>query len=350
MAEDKSRASLTQPGLHLFRMSVFLLLAGAVALVMHKQILVAFWANPGLNGLIFLVMFLGIIFSYSQVSQLFREITWANRHISPDETRKAPKPPILLAPMAALLAAQAGRSGISMMTLRSVLDSLGGRLDESRELARYLIGLLVFLGLLGTFWGLIETVSSIGGVIEKLPNGADNTALFDELKRSLAAPLAGMGIAFSSSLFGLAGSLILGFLDLQAGQAQSRFFYELEEWLSAQVEEGGTSHNLTGDARDALDGISRVMPQAGAERMDTDAPSAQVLNALAMGIQSLVQHMRSEQQLIRTWVEAQALQQAEVKRLLEKLAAQADKLPISTPPTASQSEDIAAATKHEGSS
>jgi hypothetical protein len=221
--------------------------------------------------------------------------------------------------MAALLGDKAGRGLISTITLRSVLDSIGGRLDESRDIARYLTGLLIFLGLLGTFWGLIETVSSIAGVIEKLPSAGENNTLFDELKRNLAAPLGGMGIAFSSSLFGLAGSLILGFLDLQAGQAQSRFFYDLEEWLSSTVQDTGAPAAPGGDLRNALDGISRAVSEAGAGRNATQA-----LSTLADGIQGLVQHMRNEQQMIRSWVEAQALQQADVKKLLEKLARDQD--------------------------
>jgi hypothetical protein len=210
--------------------------------------------------------------------------------------------------------------GISTLTLRSMLDSIGGRLDESRDVGRYMTGLLIFLGLLGTFWGLIETVSSIGSVIEKLPSGGENNALFDELKRNLAAPLGGMGIAFSSSLFGLAGSLILGFLDMQAGQAQSRFFYDLEEWLSANVQDGAQPVAPGGgDLRQALDGISRAVSEAGAGRNATQA-----LAALADGVQGLVQHMRNEQQMIRSWVEAQAVQQADVKKLLEKLTRDLD--------------------------
>jgi hypothetical protein len=281
---------------------------------MQKQIQVAFWANPGLNGVIGQVLLLGIVFSFAQVGRLFREIRWVNSRIEPDETKTPPPEPILLAPMAALLGDRIGRTGISTMTLRSVLDSIGGRLDESRELARYLTGLLVFLGLLGTFWGLIETVSSIGIVIEKLPSAGDNNALFDELKRSLAAPLAGMGIAFSSSLFGLAGSLTLGFLDLQAGQAQSRFFYEVEEWLSSAVQDQPAMAGPAPDLRQALDGISRAVSDAGAGRN-----ASQSIASLADGIQAMVQHMRAEQQMIRTWVEAQAAQQADLKRLLEKL-------------------------------
>lgn len=318
MAQRGAGRTLSSPGLFLFRMVVFLVLAGLVLFVMQKQVLVAFWANPALNGVIFLVLLLGIVFAFTQVGRLIREIRWVNRQIAPDETKPAPPEPELLAPMAALLGDRIGRGGISTLTLRSVLDSIGGRLDESREISRYLTGLLIFLGLLGTFWGLIETVTSIGGVIEKLPNGGDNMALFDELKRSLAAPLGGMGIAFSSSLFGLAGSLTLGFLDLQAGQAQSRFFYEVEEWLSSAVQDQPAAPNPAPELRQTLDGISRAVADAGVGRN-----SAQALASLADGIQAMVQHMRSEQQMIRTWVEAQSAQQAELKRLLEKLTREA---------------------------
>ncbi len=315
MAKSRASRTLTPPGLFLFRMVVFLVLAGLVLLVMQKQILIAFWANPALNGLIFLVLFLGIVFAFAQVGRLIREIRWVNSRIEPDETKPTPPEPVLLAPMAALLGDKIGRTGISTITLRSVLDSIGGRLDESREISRYLTSLLVFLGLLGTFWGLIETVSSIGTVIEKLPSSGENTALFDELKRSLAAPLGGMGIAFSSSLFGLGGSLTLGFLDLQAGQAQSRFFYEVEEWLSSSVQDQPQTHAASPDLRQALDGISRAVNDAG-----TGRNAGQAISNLAEGIQAMVQHMRNEQQMIRSWVEAQAAQQADLKRLLEKLA------------------------------
>ena len=315
MAKSRTGRTLTSPGLFLFRMLVFLVLAGLILLVIQKQIITAFWANPALNGLIFLVLFLGIVFAFAQVARLMREIRWVNSRIEPDQTKPPPPEPVLLAPMAALLGDKIGRTGISTITLRSVLDSIGGRLDESREISRYLTGLLVFLGLLGTFWGLIETVSSIGGVIEKLPSAGENNALFDELKRSLAAPLGGMGIAFSSSLFGLAGSLTLGFLDLQAGQAQSRFFYEVEEWLSSSVQDQPVGTGAPADLRNTLDGLSRAVNDAG-----TGRNSAQAIASLAEGIQAMVQHMRGEQQMIRSWVEAQAAQQADLKRLLEKLS------------------------------
>ena len=142
---------------------------------------------------------------------------------------------MLLAPLAALFGSRPGQSGFSVAATRSVLDSIGARLDESREIVRYLAGLLVFLGLLGTFWGLIDTVGSVGRIISSLRTGQDSAVLFDELKNSLAGPLQGMGLSFSASLFGLAGSLVLGFLDLQAGQAQNRFYTELEDWLATST-------------------------------------------------------------------------------------------------------------------
>src|SRR5690349_22331832 len=136
--------------------------------------------------------------------------------------------------MAAFIGNRSGNS-VSIAAMRSLLDSVGARLDESREILRYLAGLLVFLGLLGTFWGLIDTVGSVGRIISSLRTGQDSAVLFDELKNSLAGPLQGMGLSFSASLFGLAGSLVLGFLDLQAGQAQSRFYTELEDWLATST-------------------------------------------------------------------------------------------------------------------
>lgn len=306
---------LTPPRVYLVRMVVFLVLTTLIAAILYRQIFTAFTANPLLNGLIFLVLFIGVVLAILQVGRLFREVTWVNSIRRGEQRIAMAEPPVLLAPMASLLGERAGHEIISTLTLRSVLDSIGARLDESRDTVRYLTGLLVFLGLLGTFWGLLETVGSIGKVISSMPTNGNSTVLFDELKAGLAAPLAGMGISFSSSLFGLAGSLILGFLDLQAGQAQSRFFYELEDWLSTMTQDvaplaaGGT------DIKPALDRLLHAVNEAGGGK----ASSAAMVN-LAEGIQALIQHMRSEQQMIRNWVEFQADQQQEVKRLLERLA------------------------------
>src|SRR5918998_5460486 len=223
---------LTPPRIYLVRMAVFLVLSGFIAFILYRQIWEAFLANPGLNALILGVMAIGIILAVRQVWRLFPEVRWVNTIRQTEDGLVAPTSPVLLAPMAALISNRSSRSLMSVTAMRSLLDSIGARLDESREIVRYLAGLLVFLGLLGTFWGLIETVGSVGRIIGSLRTGQDAAVLFDELKTSLAAPLQGMGLSFSASLFGLAGSLIVGFLDLQAGQAQSRFYTELEDWLA----------------------------------------------------------------------------------------------------------------------
>ena len=229
---------LSSPRIFLVRMLVFLVLCALVMVVLYKQIIVAFFANPGLNALIGAVLLIGIILSFRQVIRLYPEVAWVNNFRIADPGLAVERHPILLAPMAAILGGErTGRMTITQQTMRHLLDSIATRLDEARDISRYMTGLLVFLGLLGTFWGLIETVGSVGKVIEGLKVGGDAGSLFDTLKEGLAAPLGGMGISFSSSLFGLAGSLILGFLDLQSSQAQNRFYTDLEDWLATTVRE-----------------------------------------------------------------------------------------------------------------
>ena len=231
-------SKLSSPRIFLVRMLVFLVLCTLVAVVLYKQIIAAFFANPGLNALIGGVLLIGIILSFRQVIRLYPEVAWVNNFRIADPGLAIERRPKLLAPMAAILGGErSGRMTISQQTMRHLLDSIATRLDEARDISRYMTGLLVFLGLLGTFWGLIETVGSVGKVIEGLKVGGDSGALFDTLKDGLAAPLGGMGISFSSSLFGLAGSLILGFLDLQSSQAQNRFYTDLEDWLASTVRE-----------------------------------------------------------------------------------------------------------------
>ena len=205
--------------------------------------------------------------------------------------------------------------------MRHLLDSIATRLDEARDISRYMTGLLVFLGLLGTFWGLIETVGSVGKVIDGLKVGGDAGALFDTLKEGLAAPLGGMGISFSSSLFGLAGSLILGFLDLQSSQAQNRFYTDLEDWLATTVRDYcGDGRRPAATFRPRSTGCARPWRKAAA----TAAPPTAMAN-LAEAIQGLVAHMRTEQQMIREWADGQGEQNREIKRLLERLARQPEK-------------------------
>src|SRR6185369_12513471 len=181
------------------------------------------------------------------------------------------RPPVLLAPMAAILGSRIGRMAISAQLMRGILDSIANRLDEARDISRYMTGLLVFLGLLGTFWGLIETVSSVGNVIQNLKPGSDAGNMFDTLREGLAAPLGGMGISFSSSLFGLAGSLVLGFLDLQSSQAQNRFYTELEDWLSSTVREYSGEAAIGsggggGELQHAMERLRAVVEESGGSR------------------------------------------------------------------------------------
>lgn len=324
MARDYDPYRLSSPQVFLWRMIIFLIITSFLGLILYQQIFSAFASNPGLNGLILLVLIIGVLLSLRQVLLLFREVRWVNGFRRSDPNIEYAKPPILLAPMAAMLGDKLGAMAISQQTMRSVLESIGVRLDESREILRYLTGLLVFLGLLGTFWGLLKTVGSVGDTIQSLNVGSgDAGVIFEDLKTGLEAPLSGMGTAFSSSLFGLAGSLVLGFLDLQAGQAQNRFYTDLEDWLStvADLEEPSADGNGHGalaaeDLRIAIDKLTRAMASdSGGGSQST----ATAMASLAEGIQGLVQHMRSEQQVVRSWVESQSEQQTQVKRLLEAL-------------------------------
>jgi hypothetical protein len=311
-------------------MTVFLILCSLVVVVLYKQILVAFMANPGLNALILGVMLIGVALAFRQVGRLFREINWVNGFRLADPGLAVDRPPVLLAPMASLLGDRIGRMAISSPVMRGILDSIAARLDEARDLSRYMTGLLIFLGLLGTFWGLIDTVSSVGKVLEGLKVGGDAGSTFDALKEGLAAPLAGMGISFSSSLFGLAGSLMLGFLDLQTSQAQNRFYTELEDWLSTTVRDLGVAGDsgaaiavtagLPTELRGAIERLKEAVSEGGSSRAATAA-----MANLAEAIQGLVHHMRTEQQMIRDWVDSQAEQHRDIRRLLEILVRESAK-------------------------
>jgi len=309
---------LSSPRIFLVRMLVFLVLCALVMVVLYKQIVLAFFANPGLNALIGVVLLVGTILSFRQVIRLYPEVAWVNNFRIADPGLAAERQhPTLLAPMAAILGGErTGRMTISQQTMRHLLDSIATRLDEARDISRYMTGLLVFLGLLGTFWGLIETVGSVGKVIDGLKVGGDAGALFDTLKEGLAAPLGGMGISFSSSLFGLAGSLILGFLDLQSSQAQNRFYTDLEDWLASTVR-GYSAEAAGGDLQTAIERLRATMEEGGGGRGTTAA-----MANLAEAIQGLVAHMRSEQQMIREWADGQGEQNREIKKLLERIARQ----------------------------
>jgi len=316
-------SKLSSPRIFLVRMLVFLVLCALIVVVLYKQVMAAFMANPGLNALIGAVLAIGIVLAFRQVIRLYPEVAWVNSFRINDPGLALDRRPTLLAPMAAILGGErSGRIAISPQTMRHLLDSIATRLDEARDISRYMTGLLVFLGLLGTFWGLIETVGSIGGVIGSLKVTGDAGSLFDTLKEGLAAPLAGMGISFSSSLFGLAGSLILGFLDLQSSQAQNRFYTDLEDWLASTVRgpTGDGASPGSAELQAAIERLRLTMEDGGANRATTAA-----MANLADAIQSLVAHMRNEQQMIREWADAQGEQNREIKDYLAVLARQTEK-------------------------
>ena len=251
---------LTPPGVFLLRMVIFLTLVGFLAAILFEQLQRSLLTNPGLNGLILGVLALGIVYAFRQVIRLYPEIRWVNAYRIADPGLSIAHKPVLLAPMATMLRDRTGVLSLSTAAMRSFMDSIGSRLDEARDTGRYLVGLLVFLGLLGTFWGLLETIQSVGKAIESLgTQGSDNAQLFGELKAGLAAPLKGMGTAFSASLLGLSGSLVLGFLELQASHAHNRFYNELEEWLS---------------------GITELTPSGAAGSASSDFVNRQLLSAV----------------------------------------------------------------------
>ena len=324
MAQDIDPFKLSSPRIFLVRMGMFLTICVLVAIVIYKQIWTAFLANPVLNAIIIGVLLYGIARAFGLVIRLFPEIEWVNSFRLADPGLAVERPPVLLAPMAVLLRDRIGSMAISAQMMLGILDSIAARLDEARDMSRYMTGLLIFLGLLGTFWGLIETVGSVGNVITNLKPGGDAASIFDSLRDGLAAPLSGMGISFSSSLFGLAGSLVLGFLDLQTSQAQNRFYTELEDWLSTTVRDLGIEREAPGiapfagavpsDLKASIERLREAIADGGPHRASTTA-----MANLAEAIQGLVHHMRTEQQMIRDWVDSQAQQHRDIRRLLEIL-------------------------------
>ena len=323
---------MTRPHTYLLRMLLFLAAVGSVCALLSEPLNRFFSSNLLLNGLIIGVLVLGIIYNFRQVLRLYPEVGWIDdfrqtleQNIVRSSAPKRNYHPRLLAPMATMVKNQDSLS-LSALSMRSLLDSISSRLDESRDLSRYTIGLLVFLGLLGTFWGLLETVGSISGVIKSLNiNGGDASTTFSSLKRGLEAPMAGMGTAFSSSLFGLAGSLVLGFLDLQAGQAQNRFYNDLEEWLSSvtRLSSGGLiaegEHSvpayvqaLLEQTAESLENLQRTLARGEESRTMVDGS----LHTLAGKLEILTDQMHTEQTLMKSLAETQVA----IRPILQQLA------------------------------
>jgi hypothetical protein len=315
---------MTRPTRYLAWMAVGLIAATALAVLLHEQLYNAYRHNPGLNFGIFVVFLIGVAYIFWQVWRLNREITWIERFRTGQMESTNYRPPQLLAPMAAMIGARKGKLSLSALSLRSVLDGINARLDESHDIARYFIGLMVFLGLLGTFWGLLKTIGGVADTLSTITVSGDANDLFTQLKAGLQAPLAGMGTAFSSSLLGLAGSLILGYLELQASQSHNRFFNELEDWLSgmARLTGGGPIGEseqsvpayiqaLLEQTADSLENLQRTMSRGEESRIQANTN----LQGLVERLGVLTDQMRNQQQLMTQLAETQG----EVRPLLSRL-------------------------------
>ncbi|MCP1673248.1 hypothetical protein J2T57_000340 [Natronocella acetinitrilica] len=310
---------------------LFLAAVMGVAVLLAEPLQEAFMANPIFNGMILTVLVVGIIINLRQVVMLGPDAAWIRAYKASRVTQVPPKRGVL-GSLVTLLTERADdqRLRFSPVSSRALLDSVRSRLEESRDLTRYFIGLLIFLGLLGTFWGLLDTLRAIGEVIRDMRiTGTDATGVFDELRAGLEAPLSGMGTAFSSSLFGLSGALVLGFVDLQAGHAQNRFYNDLEEWLSTVTQYGsGGIGGSDGDTTipayiqalleqtaDSLDRLQRAMARGEEERRSADRN----IMALTEQVASLAEHTRSEQKAILNMVRGSTDLQPVLSRLAESL-------------------------------
>lgn len=277
----------------LFWMTFYLAVVAGICALLFVPLKGAVLANPGFNGVILGVLAIGILINFRQVIVLNTEINWIKVFRTGQPGISVTTEPRLLKPLASHLGKRRrDRFSLSALALRTILDGIRERLDESREISRYLTGTLIFLGLLGTFWGLLGTVGAVANVIDRLDVGnGDFSAVFADLKQGLQAPLGGMGTAFSSSLFGLGGSLVLGFLDLQAGHAQNRFFNGLEEWLSGVTQLVDDLGAPTIASEHAVSGEDHgPAPEA--------APVLAVGNDEAETLQLLLENRRTEQHLL----------------------------------------------------
>lgn len=323
---------MTRPTVYLIRMVVFLALVGALSAFLAPVLLPIFDNNPALNALILGVLVFGILWNLLQVFRLAAEVTWLDTYQNARDRLADARAPRLLAPMAHMLAvredgpASQRRLTLSATAMRSLLDGIASRLDEGRELSRYMTGLLIFLGLLGTFWGLLKTIGSVADVIGSMTAGSgDLTLLFEQLKTGLVKPLAGMGTAFSASLFGLSGALVLGFLDLTAGQAQNRFFNELEEWLagltrlaSGALAEGDASvpvyvQALLEQTAENMEGLQRVLARGEEGRVQAN----QAILTLNDRLSVLAETTRTNQQLMLRIAETQSALGPAMQRLAD---------------------------------
>ncbi len=324
---------MSSPFPYLIRMLVFLVAVAGLAWVLHEDLLRIFQHTPMLDSVILAVLLVGIFFVFRQVIILWPEIGWLRRYMGrePDAPPPDAQSVNLLAPMAAMLGERQDEIRLSPTAARAVLDGIASRLDERRELARYMIGLLIFLGLLGTFWGLLQTIGAVADAINGLQvTAGDPVQMFAKLKGSIEGPLKGMSTAFGASLFGLSGSLVLGFLELQASQAQGRFHTELEEWLARATSLSGSGlppgigqsvpayiEALLERNAEGADGLVRALQRIEESRQSQAVSNATLVERLA----ALAETMRAQQNLLARFTELSIELRGAVSRLSERAAA-----------------------------
>ena len=305
------KARMTDPRSYMLRMVVILAVTLIIIGLLFNQLAAAFSGNLALNSVIVATALIGVAFIFRQTWRLVPEAKWLSDIQKTNTISQSAPRPVLLATVHVMLSDASEDGQLSAFSLRSVLDGVAARLDEAREISRYFIGLLVFLGLLGTFWGLLQTIGSVGRVVGGLDlSSTDFDAMMSQLRNGLDAPLAGMATAFSSSLFGLGGSLVIGFLDLQLGQAMGRFFNEVEDWLSAFAKFGDHTASRSDGGQQAL---AQGLSEEGTRAMIT----------LASAIDA-AQRDRTEQTRqitsLNTTLAVLSEQMADDRRLREQLA------------------------------
>jgi len=248
----ETKLHFSQPIRQIIMMMLAIGLASIGLFMALNDVIAVVMANLYLNGFIFFVFCVGIISCFVQVFQLIYSVRWIENFAR--NPGHSSRPPQILAPLATLLRSRGSRMQIAASSTRSILDSVATRIEEAREITRYIVNLLIFLGLLGTFYGLATTVPSLVETIRSLApeDGESGFEVFNRLMNGLEGQLSGMGVAFSSSLLGLAGSLLVGLLELFAGHGQNRFYRELEEWLSSITRLGFSSGDGETSTENAL--------------------------------------------------------------------------------------------------
>ncbi|NOD31455.1 biopolymer transporter ExbB [Ruegeria atlantica] len=292
-AHQGARPHFSHPIRQILLMLMAIGLSGLGVFLALPYVLPVFYANPYLNGFILIVFFIGVFACFYQVTQLIGSVRWIEAFVG-GVVREDARTPQLLAPLASLLRERGARSQISSTSTRSILDSVAERVEEEREITRYITNVLIYLGLLGTFFGLATTVPAIVDTIRSLnpQEGEEGLAVFNRLMTGLEAQLQGMGVAFGSSLLGLAGSLIVGLLEVFAGHGQNRFYRELEEWLSsitrvgfAGGEEGGAEIAVLTPVLDAMseqmDALQDLFAAQESERAEVSAKLGQMVDVIA---------------------------------------------------------------------